>query len=146
MEATQPTLSRDVRALGLVKGPSGYLPPSELASSAAADTASISGRRLARLDRLVHQFVVSVETAGALVVLHTPPADAQPVALAIDGAGLEEAAGTIAGDDTIFVAARSAAAAEALARRLRHAMRPQHSSHPARFPPGRRSKPARRRA
>jgi transcriptional regulator of arginine metabolism len=146
VEATQPTLSRDVRELGLVKGPSGYLAPSELASAGARDSASIPGRRQAKLDRLVYQYVLSVEVAGSLVVLRTAPADAQPVALALDGAGLEGAAGTIAGDDTIFLAARSAAAAAKLARRLREAMGPHDSLHPARFSPRRGTKPSRRRA
>jgi len=118
-EVTQPTLSRDVRELGLAKTPEGYVLPSDL-TAFPAPGASMAPRA-AREDRL-HQtlrgFVASVETAGPIVVLRTPPAAAQPVARAIDDADLGEVAGTIAGDDTIFVAARGAAAARRLARRF----------------------------
>ena len=41
---------------------------------------------------------------GNLLVLKTPPGSANLVANALDAAGLEEVAGTMAGDDTIFVA------------------------------------------
>ncbi|MCI0548570.1 MAG: hypothetical protein L0027_14960, partial [Candidatus Rokubacteria bacterium] len=56
---------------------------------------------------------------GALVVVRTPPAGAHPLARAIDEAALPEAVGTIAGDDTVFVAAAEAGAARRLERRLR---------------------------
>lgn len=111
-EATQPTLSRDVRELGLVKTPRGYALPG------AADPAGDTERRLERLDRVLAESVLSVRPAGALVVLKTPPAGAHPVARVVDEAGLPEAIGTIAGDDTVFVAAADAEAARSLARRL----------------------------
>lgn len=143
VEATQPTLSRDVRELGLVKGPSGYA-----VSSASApvnpDAASIPGRRNDRLDRVVNQFVLSAEIAGTLVIVRTPPADASPVAFAIDAAAPPEVIGTIAGDDTIFLATGSAEDAQSLARRLRRSMRPGTSARPAAFPARRRA--ARQRA
>jgi transcriptional regulator of arginine metabolism len=109
---TQPTLSRDVRELGLVKTPRGYALPG------APDPAADAQRRLARLARVLADSLLSVRTAGTLVVLKTPPAGAHPLARALDEAGLPEAVGTIAGDDTIFVAAVDAAAARALATRL----------------------------
>src|SRR5215472_5870706 len=73
--AAQPTLSRDIRELGLVKGPAGYVAPESVPAAAPGD-ASISSRRFAAAERLVEEFVLSVEVAGTLVVLKTPPADA----------------------------------------------------------------------
>jgi transcriptional regulator of arginine metabolism len=53
-----------------------------------------------------------------LVVLKTDTGQAQPLAVAIDRAGLPEIVGTIAGDDTILVICRSAPDASGLSRRL----------------------------
>jgi transcriptional regulator of arginine metabolism len=127
--AAQPTLSRDLKELGLAKGPKGYLLPSAsarafLSSNLPPDAVSLPERRMERLDRTVREFVLSAEAAGTLLVLRTPPADAHPVARAIDEAGLPEIAGTISGDDTIFLATRSAASAERLARRFHSAIAP----------------------
>jgi transcriptional regulator of arginine metabolism len=143
LNTTQPTLSRDIRELGLVKGPSGYIAPSA-GSALSDDSTSIPGRRSGRLDRVVNQFVLSAEIAGTLVIVRTPPADASPVAFAIDAAALREVLGTIAGDDTIFLATGSEADAENLVRRLRQSMRPGASPRPAQFPARRRhARPAR---
>lgn len=60
-----------------------------------------------RLDRILGEWVVSIESAGSLVVMRTPPGSANLVASAMDAAALPEIAGTIAGDDTIFVAPSS---------------------------------------
>lgn len=111
-EATQPTLSRDVRELGLVKTPGGY------ALQGTADRAADAAQRAARLQRTLSEAVLSVRVAGSLVVLRTPPAGAHPVARAVDEAELAEAIGTIAGDDTVFVATPGAVSARALAARL----------------------------
>jgi transcriptional regulator of arginine metabolism len=59
-----------------------------------------------------------VRPAASLVVVKTPPAGAPPLARALDEAGLPEAIGAIAGDDTIFLATRDERTARALARRL----------------------------
>jgi transcriptional regulator of arginine metabolism len=67
----------------------------------------------------VGEFVVSVRAAASLVVVRTPPAGAHPLARALDEADLPEVVGTIAGDDTVFVAATGPAAARLLERRLR---------------------------
>ena len=73
----------------------------------------------ARLQRLVAEWVQSVEAAGNLIILRTPPGSAHLVALAIDQARLPEVAGTIAGDDTLFLALRDGAASAAVAARFR---------------------------
>jgi transcriptional regulator of arginine metabolism len=141
--AAQPTLSRDIRELGLVKGPAGYAAPEAALPAPPAASASIAHRRLQTFERVVNDFVLSVEAAGTLVVLRTPPADAQPVALAIDAAALDGIIGTIAGDDTIFLAARSPEQAGDLARRFREAIGARPAEGPTRFP-RRRRKPGRR--
>ena len=131
--AAQPTLSRDLRELGVAKGPSGYVvaPPAFAAPPPAAAVFPAPERRAGDLERAVRDFVLSVEPAGSLVVLRTPPADASPVARAIDEARLPEIAGTISGDDTIFLAARSTAAAGRLARRLQGFIAPGGKTRPA---------------
>jgi transcriptional regulator of arginine metabolism len=110
---TQATVSRDLDQLGAVKvkrgGVLSYALPDQLGDS---DWAA------ARLQRILAEWVQSVEAAGNLIVLRTPPGSAHLVALAIDQARLPEIAGTIAGDDTLFLAARDSAAAAALADRF----------------------------
>jgi transcriptional regulator of arginine metabolism len=104
----QPTLSRDLKDLGLAKTRDGYVSPGEAAHAAPIE----------KLERALREFVLTVETAGSLVILKTPPAAAHPVARALDESGLAEVVGTIAGDDTIFLATRSLAAARKLRLRL----------------------------
>jgi transcriptional regulator of arginine metabolism len=147
--AAQPTLSRDIRELGLVKGPSGYAAPESVPARSPGESGapSISSRRFEIAQRLVHEFVLTIEVAGTLVVLKTPPADAQPVALAVDGASPEGLVGTIAGDDTIFLATRSAQDAENLARAFGRTIGAHAGAHTARFQrPRRRSRPPGRRS
>ncbi len=115
-KVTQPTLSRDIRDLGLAKTPSGYIVPGEVV----APVVSFTPRevRETRLEHLVRDIVLSAEAAMNLVVIKTPAAAAQPLASAIDFGDVEDALGTVGGDDTIFVAFRTPAAAAAFARRL----------------------------
>jgi transcriptional regulator of arginine metabolism len=113
----QPTLSRDVRVLGLAKTPRGYVAP----EAAVADFAP-AARREERLRRALREFGLSVRPAGSLVVVRTPPAGAHPVARALDEAALPGVVGTIAGDDTVFVATAGEREARALTRRLTAAL------------------------
>lgn len=99
-QVTQGTLSRDLRELGVVKTPEGYALPGEVSF----DSGEAAHRAL---ERALQEFLVSAEAAGQLVVVRTGVGHAQSLAVAMDGAGLEEALGTIAGDDTIFIATRS---------------------------------------
>ena len=105
-KVTQPTLSRDIRELGLAKTPAGYVIPGDLATV----TPIVS---LKRVDQLLRDSVIFAEAAGNLVVLKTPAAAAQPVARALDATPPEDALGTVGGDDTIFVAFRHATSATA---------------------------------
>ena len=59
-----------------------------------------------RLERILKEWVVGIEAAGQLIVIRTPPGSAHLVASAIDHAQLPEIAGTVSGDDTMFVAVR----------------------------------------
>lgn len=111
--AAQPTLSRDLRELGLAKSPRGYLAPEAPVAQFAPAVL-----REDKLRRALRTFALSVRPAGSLVVVKTPPASAHPVARALDEAQLAGVAGTIAGDDTVFVATLTDGAARALARRL----------------------------
>ena len=112
---TQPTLSRDLRELGLIKTPNGYVTPDALAPVAAFTPRE---SREHRLEQLVRDRVLSAEAAMNMVVIKTPVAEAQPLASAIDAAPVEDILGTIGGDDTIFIAFRTPAAAETFARRV----------------------------
>ena len=112
---TQPTLSRDLRELGLVKTPNGYVSPAALAPVAAFQPRE---SREQRFEQFVHDSLLSAEAAGNLVVVKTPVAAAQPLASAIDSTPIDDALGTIGGDDTIFIAFRTPAAAVAFTRRV----------------------------
>lgn len=98
--ATQATVSRDLDDLGAVRvrrqGALHYRLPDSIDSGTAG----------AQLDRLLGEWVTDILAAGPLLVLKTPPGSANLVANALDGAELDVVAGTIAGDDTIFVALR----------------------------------------
>lgn len=113
----QPTLSRDLRELGLAKTPRGYVVP-EAAVAQFAPSEFLE----AKLGRALRTFAVSAQAAGSLVVVRTPPAAAHPLARALDEASLPGVAGTIAGDDTVFIATAGDRAARALARRLTAAL------------------------
>ncbi|MBI3636360.1 MAG: arginine repressor [Candidatus Rokubacteria bacterium] len=123
--AAQPTLSRDVRELGLAKTPRGYVVP-----DVGAPPFGPGPRREGKLDRALRMFAVSVQSAGTLVVVRTPSAAAHPLARALDEAALAGVVGTIAGDDTIFVATPSERAARALTRRLAPALGRQVGVYP----------------
>ena len=72
------------------------------------------GFDLGQLGAALRRYLVSAEVAGGLVVLVTPPGLASALAQAIDEAGHPAIAGTIAGDNTIFVAPRDGTTADAL--------------------------------
>jgi transcriptional regulator of arginine metabolism len=115
---TQPTLSRDLRELGLVKTQNGYVSPESLAPLAPVAAFAPRESREHRFEHLVRDTVIFAEAAGNLVVVKTPVAAAQPLASAIDALPIDGSLGTIGGDDTIFIAFRTPAAATAFARRI----------------------------
>jgi len=114
LDAVQATVSRDIAQLGLVKirGEDGRL---VYALPGAADL-----DRLSELTSALRRWAIMLEPTGNLVVLRTPPGHANALAAAFDEAGLPEVAGCIAGDDTIFVAARDGMTGVELAEQLHH--------------------------
>ena len=112
-EATQATVSRDIKELGLVKrsGDGAYQRPGVDTSN--PETA------LTALERAAAEFLRSVERVQQLVVIRTGAGQAQPLAIALDRVRFPEIAGSIGGDDTILVIARGARGAAALVRRLK---------------------------
>jgi transcriptional regulator of arginine metabolism len=114
IEAVQTTVSRDIHQLGLVKVRStdGRL---VYALPGAADL-----DRLNELTSALGRLAVSVEPAGPMVVIKTRSGYATPLADVIDAAGLGDIAGTVAGENTIFVAARDGVSGGEVAELLRH--------------------------
>ncbi len=118
-EATQATVSRDIRQLGLVKvsmpgGGSRYMPAQE-ASNGGAPT-------LESLRPLFQSSVSEVDSGSALLVVKTPVGFANAVALAVDAVRSPSIVGTIAGDDTLLVVLRHQSDREPVLRRLRALM------------------------
>jgi transcriptional regulator of arginine metabolism len=112
-DVVQTTVSRDVHDLGLVKvrAPSGRL-------VYAAPGADDADRRHA-IGVALRRSALSVERAGPLVVVTTPSGYASALAQAIDEGRHAGIAGTIAGDNTIFLAPRDGSSVNALADELR---------------------------
>jgi transcriptional regulator of arginine metabolism len=110
--ATQATLSRDIKELGLVKR------ASDGAYQRASAPMTPTGGSVSALSRAVTEFVTGVDRVQHMIVLRTGPGQAHAAAIAIDRAQLGEVVGTIAGDDTILVIARDGRGARALADRL----------------------------
>ncbi|HEX2493340.1 MAG TPA: hypothetical protein VHK24_06155 [Steroidobacter sp.] len=106
-DATQSSVSRDLRELGVAKAGDHYIVP----GSEAADSNPFAA---------VANFVTEVRIAGpSLTVVKTAIGAAQSVAVAIDRANWPEIVGTISGDDTIFIATEDARAQRRLTGRLR---------------------------
>ncbi len=110
---TQATVSRDLEQLGAVKvkrnGTLSYALPDQIKG---ADWSA------GRLERILAEWVVSIEPAGQMIVIRTPPGSAHLVASAIDHSALPEIAGSVSGDDTLFLAVRDGAAIPSLMRRF----------------------------
>jgi transcriptional regulator of arginine metabolism len=113
-EVTQATVSRDLDRMGAVKVKRGGM-----LSYALPDEIGASDWAAERLARIVGEWVQSVEAAGNILVLKTPPGSAHLVGLALDQAKLPEIAGTVSGDDTLFLVVRDGMAPAAIAERFR---------------------------
>lgn len=108
-QVTQSSVSRDIASLRLVKVDGVYR------------RAPGSSARARDPDELrIAEGVLTAEPAGdALVVVHTPPGEANRVGVALDRLAWPEIIGTIAGDDTIFLAVSNQTAQRQVLRRLR---------------------------
>ena len=114
IEAVQTTVSRDIAQLGLVKvrAADGRL---VYALPGAADL-----DRLSALTTALKRWTTGMTAANHLVVVRTPRGYASPLADAIDDAALADVAGTVAGENTIFVAPRDGLTGAELEELLRH--------------------------
>jgi transcriptional regulator of arginine metabolism len=105
--ATQSSVSRDIRELGVLKAQGRYLAPGEEVSHAQGDFGTIA------------RFVREIRPAGSsITVMKTTVGAAGSVAVAVDKAQWPEVVGTISGDDTIFIATQDAQAQQQLIDRL----------------------------
>lgn len=105
---TQSSVSRDITALGLIKVERAYAKPAR----ALKGHGDPDERRIA-------EGLLTVDRAGdALIVIHTPPGEANRVAVALDRLAWTEVMGTLAGDDTIFLAVRDGRAQRDVMKRL----------------------------
>ena len=114
MVVTQATVSRDIKELMLVKVPDAnghyhYAYPKEHGMLLTVE----------RLERTFHDSIVNVRTSDSMVVIHSLPGTAQSVAFAIDYMKWPEVLGTIAGDDTVFVAMENKEGVLSLLKRLK---------------------------
>jgi transcriptional regulator of arginine metabolism len=109
IKATQATISRDLKELGLVKraGDGAYVRPG--AAPAGAND---------HLNRAVKSLMRGLERVDSMLVVRTDRGQAQGLAEWIDRAQFQEVAGTIGGDDTILLVCRGAAAAESIEKTL----------------------------
>ena len=113
-KTTQATISRDVAELGLIKmnraGTVAYALPPRLIE------AETSGED--RLRKLFRDLPVEIREAGLLLVIRTLPGSAHAIAAALDRARWPEVAGSVAGDDTLFVAFTDRTSLSRIKRRL----------------------------
>jgi transcriptional regulator of arginine metabolism len=106
-QVTQSSVSRDITALRLLKVDGAYRRPPRGVTAADPD------------ERRIAEGVLTVESAGeALIVLHTPPGEANRVAVALDRLAWADVVGTIAGDDTIFLAVKNTVAQRRVLRQV----------------------------
>ena len=107
-EVTQPSVSRDITALRLVKVDGAYRRAPRTSVSPDPD------------EHRIAEGVLTCEPAGdALVVLHTPPGEANRVAVALDRLAWPDIVGSLAGDDTIFLAVKDRGAQRGVLRAVR---------------------------
>ena len=110
VDATQVTLSRDIRELGLVKTPEGYR--------------QVEARRVGPgIETIAAEFFWDAMVAQNLVVLKTSPGHASSVAIALDQEDWPEVVGTIAGDDTVLIVTPDNGTAAELRARLTDLLR-----------------------
>jgi len=93
IHVTQATLSRDIRELKLMKGPSGYALP--VVVDGVVELPAIAS--------VLQDFGLEVRQAQNLLIILTTMGGAQPVAASIDSEDWEEVVGTIAGDNTVLL-------------------------------------------
>ena len=109
IRVTQATVSRDVRELGVAKTREGYRLP---------EVTELITPPQPTLPVILKEFLREVRQASNLVIVKTHPGNAHTVAMALDLADWREIVGTVAGDDTIFVAAAGSRQAARLRKKI----------------------------
>lgn len=112
-DVAQSTLSRDLHELRLAR-----VPTPDGTRYVATDQSTDAERGRIALEALLPQLFSRIDGVGELVVLHTVPGGAQPVAAAFDAARWPDVLGTVGGDDTILIICRSATARDRVIRRI----------------------------
>lgn len=115
-KATQATVSRDITEMELVKVSSSGTQIYALPSSEAV--VEQSGEQ--RLGELLSDLPIDVRESGTLLVIRAVPGTAHAIAAALDRAHWSDVLGTIAGDDTLFVACADREALLRVRKRLLH--------------------------
>ena len=110
IEVSQSTLSRDIQELRLAKTGGVYTVVDSEAATKPSDES---------IRRIIREFLVDVAVAQNIVVVKTGPGHASTVSQAIDETAWPEAIGTIAGENTVFIAVRSEKEGRKLERRIR---------------------------
>ncbi|MCL5779960.1 arginine repressor ArgR [Desulforamulus profundi] len=98
-EVTQATVSRDIKELSLIKIPGEH----NTSYYASPDEPMMRRGNEDRLRRLVRLSLSDINSSENLIIIKTPPGEAQGMASAIDHAHWPEIIGTVAGDDTILI-------------------------------------------
>lgn len=114
---SQPTLSKDITELGLIK-----VPLTDYGYRYQLPTESGIEHPVGRLRFAVREFLLSMAPAGQLVVLKTVAGHAAGVAWALDTAKWEYVLGTVAGEDTVLVVSRTPADAQQVVRSLKQVL------------------------
>jgi transcriptional regulator of arginine metabolism len=109
IRVTQATVSRDIEELGVVKTRQGYRLP---------DAAAVLAPPQPALEIILKEFVREVRQASNLVIVKTHPGNAHSVAVGLDAEHWPEVMGTVAGDDTIFIATAGARQASQLQKKI----------------------------
>lgn len=118
IEVTQATVSRDIKELMLIKIPTG---DGHYRYALSPEENVLLSR--SRINRLFQDSITKVDYSLNQIVLHTLPGSAQSVAFAIDHAKWDEIIGTLGGDDTILLIARSEADVQSVLKRISDLMK-----------------------
>ncbi len=117
IDVTQATISRDIKELRLIKT------VSKSGKQKYATIAQSQEGIAERLNKMFENSVVSIDDAMNIIIVKTIPGAAQICASAIDYMGLENVAGTLAGNDSVFVAIKSLEAVEDIMEEFRKVIR-----------------------
>lgn len=101
MEVTQATISRDIKELGIIKVSTGEGKQKYVSMDRSGEVAS------GRLMKIFSEAVILIEVAVNFVIVKTLPGMAQAAASALDSMHLSDMLGSLAGDDTVFIATGS---------------------------------------